>query len=313
MVENLVPLAQTELLELRQQWLDELQYVRRYSTYTINCYERDSRQFLEFFKADYKEPIGLKHISELTIIDFNRFFAHLHNNGRAAVSRSRLIAGIKSFLDFIEKHTDLSLQVVQLIRRPKAVKNLPRPIDTVRIRELFNDAQYDEDEPWVVSRNIAIFLLLYGAGLRLGEALSIKLKQIYPTDNMVLEIVGKGKKSRKVPLLPVVQAGLLNYLELLPYSLELEDNIFRGVRGGVLNPRIVQRSMEEFKYRLNLPITATPHALRHSFASHLLGEGADLRIIQELLGHSNLSTTQIYTKVDMKRLQDIYKKVHPRF
>jgi integrase/recombinase XerC len=229
---------------------------------------------------------------------------------RRARARWRGLAGIRSLLRFLEKQGLANAAGAVALRAPRQPKSLPKPLTASDARRVASLGGQLAEEPWIAARNAAVFALLYGSGLRISEALGIVAGDL-PGPG-VLRIAGKGGKTRLTPVLPIVQKAVAEYRRLCPYHLDAEKPLFRGARGGPLNPRLVQRLMETLRARLNLPETATPHALRHSFATHLLANGGDLRSIQALLGHASLSTTQIYTGVDAARLLDIYDAAHPR-
>jgi integrase/recombinase XerC len=200
--------------------------------------------------------------------------------------------------------------MVLITKAPKFQKKLPRALSKEAAKEISQSIDLTDNEPWVIARDTAVILLLYGSGLRISEALSLKYSEMPLTDT--LKIQGKGDKFRIIPILQIAREAVENYLNTLPFTLNGNDNIFRGVRGGSLNPRSIQLVMKLIREKLGIASNATPHSLRHSFATHLLTSGADLRSIQELLGHSSLSTTQIYTSVDSSRLMDVYSKTHPK-
>lgn len=278
---------------------------------TVEAYERDLRQFLTFMTAYVGGPAGLKDISNLKPSDLRGFLAERRRNGAGARTLGRGLAGIRSFIRFLEKKGLASSAGVAAIRAPKQPKTLPKPINVSKALQLTNTATQMREEPWIAARDVAVISLLYGCGLRIGEALSITPALIEESGNTIT-ITGKGNKARLIPLLPVVRAAINEYIKLCPYYLEAQESLFRGAKGGQLRAEIIQRQMRKLRGVLGLADTATPHALRHSFATHLLGNGGDLRTIQELLGHASLSTTQIYTSVDTDRLFEIYQKAHPR-
>jgi integrase/recombinase XerC len=233
-------------------------------------------------------------------------------NGVGARSLGRGLAGVRSFLRFLEKRGLANAAGVGAMRAPKAPKSLPRPLSAADARRLVDRGEQLAEEPWIAARNTAVLTLLYGCGLRISEGLSLKGADLASGQAEALRITGKGGKVRLVPVLPAARQAVAEYRRLCPYHLAPEAPLFRGARGGALQPAIIQREVQRLRSALNLPDTATPHALRHSFATHLLGRGGDLRAIQELLGHASLSTTQIYTQVDTARLLEIYNSAHPR-
>lgn len=301
-----------DLARIRAKWLSSLASERRLSPETVEAYERDSRQFLQFLAAHTGSPATMAAIADLRPADLRGFLATRRNNGASARSLGRGLAGIRSMLRHFERHGFARTAGAVLLRPPKQPKTLPRPLSIDDARQMVSPNRQLQDEPWLAARDAAILTLLYACGLRISEALRIKAGEIAAPELRSLRITGKGEKIRLVPLLPVAIEAVQVYRKLCPYSLAAEEALFRGARGGPLNPGVVQRAVRNLRNLLDLPETATPHALRHSFATHLLGRGADLREIQELLGHASLSTTQAYTAVDTARLMEIYEATHPR-
>ncbi len=304
-------IADPALMAERQHWLDALGRERRLSDHTLDAYERDTRQFLAFLTGHLGGPATLKEIHALRPADFRAFLAARRRDGAGARSLGRNLAGLRSFLRYLEKKGLVNAAGAGAVRSPKQPKSLPKPLsDTQAITVVSDDAQM-HDEPWISARDAAVLTLLYGCGLRISEALGLTPIDIRPGAT-ALRITGKGNKTRIVPLLPVVVEAVGKYQALCPYHLEDGKPLFRGARGGPLQAGIIQRGMQKLRSAFGLPDTATPHALRHSFATHLLAGGGDLRTIQELLGHASLSTTQVYTGVDASRLLEVYDKAHPR-
>ncbi|MGB6119982.1 MAG: tyrosine recombinase XerC [Mesorhizobium sp.] len=311
MTDEILINAREDLHAARGQWLKSLARERRLASLTVDAYERDTRQFLMFLTGHLGGPPGLKDISDLRTADLRAFLARRRSEGAGARTLGRGLAGVRSFLRFLEKRGLASAAGVTAMRAPKQPKSLPKPLTAVDARRVVSVGEQLDDEPWIAARNAAVLTLLYGSGLRISEALGLQSGEIGPGET-VLRVTGKGGKTRLVPLLPVAVQAVAEYRRLYPYVLDAKSALFRGAKGGPLQPAIIQREMQKMRSALNLPQTATPHALRHSFATHLLGRGGDLRTIQELLGHASLSTTQVYTGVDTKRLLDIYDKAHPR-
>ncbi len=298
------------LKEIIHCWLQWLLDQRRYSEHTVDAYARDVAAFTVFL-GDNKDicPNGLLTlgiINNLTIRNFrsyisNRRMKNIHKN-----SIARELSSIRSFFHFLAKNDLGKNPAITILSSPRKDKTLPKPLDVDDALKLSFNGGQDEKEKWLFLRDKAVFTLLYGCGLRISEALNLTVNDFKNTN--LLRIHGKGNKERLVPLLPIVKLSINKYLEACPYSLKENDPIFVGARGAKLNPRIIQREMEKMRAILNLPDNATPHALRHSFATHLLFAGTDLRSIQELLGHASLSTTQHYTEVEISHLQQEYEK-----
>lgn len=304
--------ARPDLVGMRQHWLTALGTERRLAPLTLEAYERDTRQWFQFLTGHLGAPPGLDDIGTLRPADLRAFLAHRRNSGAGARTLGRGLAGIRSFLRFLEKRGMANAAGAAALRAPKQPKTLPRPLTASDAKKLVSaDAQMAE-EGWVAARNAAVLTLLYGCGLRISEALGLAGDELASPDQPVLRVTGKGGKERLVPVLQVAFEAVADYRGRCPYDLCAGKPLFRGQRGGALQPAIVQREMRKLRSAFNLPNDATPHALRHSFATHLLGRGGDLRMIQELLGHASLSTTQIYTGVDTDRLLDIYDAAHPR-
>ncbi|SME96880.1 integrase/recombinase XerC [Xaviernesmea oryzae] len=308
---ELLIIAAPDLVEKRREWLESLAGERRLSENTLDAYERDTRQFLTFLTAHLGGPARLSDIHTLRPADLRAFLAARRREGAGARSLGRHLAGLRSFLRHLERKGLVNAAAAGAIRAPKQPKSLPKPLtDRQALNVVTTDAQLQE-EPWIAARDAAVLTLLYGCGLRISEALGLRPADLTPGAT-TLRITGKGGKTRIVPLLPIVFDAVATYRKLCPYHLEMEEPLFRGARGGPLQPAIIQREMQKLRSAFGLPETATPHALRHSFATHLLAGGGDLRTIQELLGHASLSTTQVYTGVDSSRLLEVYDRAHPR-
>jgi len=303
--------ARDDLHKARGDWLKMLARERRLSPLTVEAYERDTRQFLLFLTEHVGGPPGLKDIAALRIADLRAFLARRRNEGAGPRTLGRGLAGVRSFLRWLEKRGLANAAGAGVMRAPKQPKSLPKPLTASDARKVVAVGEQLNEEPWLAARNAAVLTLLYGCGLRISEALGLTSSQ-FAHGETTLRVTGKGGKTRLVPLLPIALRAVAEYRRLCPYHLDSQGLLFRGAKGGPLQPAIIQREMQKMRAALNLPDTATPHALRHSFATHLLGRGGDLRTIQELLGHASLSTTQVYTGVDTKRLLDIYDAAHPR-
>jgi integrase/recombinase XerC len=304
--------ARPDLQAARGAWLKMLARERRLSPLTVGAYERDTRQFLQFLTGHCGGPPGIAEISDLRPADLRGFLAFRRTGGAGARTLGRGLAGIRSLLRFLERRGLANAAGAAALRAPRQPKSLPKPLTAADARRVVSAGQQLAEEPWIAARNAAVLTLLYGSGLRISEALGLTADELSQSGDTVLRVAGKGGKTRLVPVLPVALQAVAEYRRLCPFLLDSKGLLFRGARGGPLNPAIIQREMKKMRSALNLPATATPHALRHSFATHLLGRGGDLRTIQELLGHASLSTTQVYTGVDTARLLEIYDAAHPR-
>ena len=308
------PIAPDLSAELRR-WLSHLGSERRLSEKTLEAYERDVRQCLSFLSEHLGRKISLAVFGKLSPADVRAFMAMRRGNGVASRSLMRALAGLRSFARFLEREGRGRVGALGAVRAPKIGKTLPKPLAVESARRVADvDLRAGEDRaPWVLARDAAAMALLYGSGLRISEALGLKRREVpEPGRGDVLVVRGKGGKMRMVPVLQNVLALIADYVAICPYDLPADGPIFVGAKGGPLSPRIVQLAMARVRGALGLPDTATPHALRHSFATHLLARGGDLRAIQELLGHASLSTTQIYTAVDSEQLLKAYRAAHPR-
>ena len=292
-------------------WLAHLTHDRGLAAPTLEAYGRDLRQLLEWLSARAEQPATIADLSELTAKTVRAFLASRRRAGLENRSMARAMSSLRMFFHWLEETETLKNRTFRLVQSPKVPHSVPKPLTADRAAAVV-DGGMAADLDWVVARDTAVLLLLYGAGLRLSEALGLTLRQAPVIGVDVLVVTGKGQKQRMVPILPVTQRAIARYIALCPYPLEDNEPVFRGAKGGPLNPRLVQVAMERMRAELSLPATATPHALRHSFATHLLSSGADLRQIQELLGHASLSTTQLYTEVDRERLIKAHELYHPR-
>ncbi|MCR9121489.1 MAG: tyrosine recombinase XerC [Phyllobacteriaceae bacterium] len=311
MTEALLP-ARPDLIAARKAWMKKLAGERRLAANTVEAYERDTRQFLHFLADHQGGPPGIKQIADLKPMDLRAFLTRRRTQGAGTRSLGRNLAAVRSFLRHLEKEGLANAAAATAMRAPRQPKSLPKPLTAAdAVRAVDADEQLN-DEPWVRARNAAVLTLLYGCGLRIGEALSLDGGDLRDPSARSIAVTGKGEKTRTVPLLPIVFEAVDAYRDLCPYDLSSGSPLFRGVRGGALQAAVLQRDMRRLRGALGLPDTATPHALRHSFATHLLGSGGDLRTIQELLGHASLSTTQVYTGVDAERLLDAWRAAHPR-
>jgi integrase/recombinase XerC len=288
---------------------------RRLSPKTLEAYARDVRQCLIFLAEHWGTRVTLSRFATLEATDIRAFMAMRRADEIGSRSLMRSLAGLRSFGRFLEREGKGKVGALTAIRAPKVAKTLPKPIHMAAAKR-FADADErvgEERDPWILARDAAVMALLYGSGLRISEALGLKRREVpLPGAGDVIVVTGKGNKTRMVPVLRNVLELVQDYVAICPYPLPADGPIFLGARGGPLKARIIQLVMERLRAALGLPDSATPHALRHSFATHLLSRGGDLRAIQELLGHASLSTTQIYTGIDSERLLEVYRTAHPR-
>jgi integrase/recombinase XerC len=293
-------------------WLGHLGAERNLSPKTLEAYQRDVLQFLRFLAGHLGGAPSLKELAALAPADVRAFLAARRTDNIGSRSLMRSLAGLRAFGRFLEKSGKGKVGALAAVRAPKIGKTLPRPltIDAARSMADPDMAAGDGREPWIHARDSAVLGLLYGCGLRISEALGLRRGDFGARD--VLTVMGKGRKQRMVPLIAPVRKLIDDYIALCPYDLPELGPLFVGAKGGPLSPRLMQLAMARLRGALGLPESATPHALRHSFATHLLARGGDLRSIQELLGHASLSTTQIYTAVDADRLIEAYRSAHPR-
>jgi integrase/recombinase XerC len=290
-------------------WQQDIVSVRRLAPRTLEAYRRDLGQFLAFIAGHTGGPVSLATLRELRPADFRAYLAVRRAEGLQSRSLARALSALKSFFSYLERHGIMATEALNVIRTPRQPRSLPKALTVLEARDTVAATAGMEERPWVAARDVAVLSLCYGAGLRISEALAITRADL---DGTSMRVTGKGGKTRLVPLIAAVHAAIDAYLKLCPFSLGPSEPLFRGVRGGVLSPRLIQLRVVQLRSALSLPPSATPHALRHSFATHLLGRGGDLRAIQELLGHASLSTTQIYTAVDTDRLLASYRAAHPR-
>ncbi len=292
-------------------WLLHLIAERGQSGATREAYERDARQFLAFLKSHLGHPPCLGDLERLNARTIRAFLASRRKSGVTSRSLARSLSALRTFFRWLEREETAKNRAVLQVAAPKIPHSIPKPL-TVEGAASLVERDAGDTEEWIAARDTAVMMLLYGAGLRISEALSLTPGTAPIAGRDIMHITGKGRKERLVPALAIVSAAIEKYMRLCPYPLEPNERLFRGARGGPLSPRLIQLAMEKLRLELDLPETATPHALRHSFATHLLSAGADLRQIQELLGHASLSTTQVYTEVDRERLLAVYDQAHPR-
>ncbi|WP_336096402.1 tyrosine recombinase XerC [Roseovarius sp. CH_XMU1461] len=294
-----------------QGWLDMSRALKGQSENTIEAYGRDVAEFLNFMSLHLGGEAGIAALGRISVTDMRAWMAQMRSGGEVGPrSLARKLSAVKSFIRWLAEREGFDPTAVLSMRSPKFTRKLPRPLSAEHAREVIATAGQQSSAPWIGSRDMAVITLLYGCGLRISEALSLTGESL-PLGEM-LRIRGKGGKERLVPVIGAARAAVAEYAKLCPYPLDENAPLFRGARGGPLSPRIVQKVVQQVRVQLGLPASATPHAMRHSFATHLLNAGGDLRTIQELLGHASLSTTQAYTAVDTARLLEVYRAAHPK-
>ena len=292
------------------EWRRWLAVERNCSDHTQDAYARDLAAFFSYINEHLGYPPGLSDLESLTTADFRGYLAKRHNDGLSRSSTARAVSTLRNFFKYQDRNGAVHNAAIKAVKTPKLPRSVPKPLSEAEALETLSAIGDLHDEPWIADRDIALMTLLYGCGLRISEALNLNREDLPVGDTMV--ITGKGNKQRLAPVLPVVLQAIDAYLTSCPFRLKKSDPLFVGARGKRLNPGVVQRQMRKVRALLGLPASATPHALRHSFATHLLAGGGDLRTIQELLGHASLSTTQRYTEVDTARLMEVYRDSHPR-
>ena len=302
--------AEPSVLASIKAWRRWLSVERNCSNHTQDAYARDLAAFFAYLNEHLGFPPGLGDLESLMAADFRGYLAKRHNEGLTRSSTARVVSTLRNFFKYLDCYDKVHNAAIKAVKTPKLPRSVPKPLSETEAREALSAFGDMHDTPWIADRDIALMTLLYGGGLRISEALNLNREDISEGDTMV--ITGKGNKQRLVPVLPVVVQAIKAYLDSCPFKLKKDSPLFVGARGKRLNPGVVQRQMRKVRALLSLPATATPHALRHSFATHLLADGGDLRTIQELLGHASLSTTQRYTEVDAARLIEVYRDSHPR-
>ena len=293
-----------------ERWLAELSAVGGRAEKTVSAYRADVLSFLRFLQSYKDASQGVVALGKLTTSDMRAWMAHERGRGVSARSLARALSAVKNFVGWVAEREAFDPTAVLMVRTPRFQTKLPRPLEQDAARAMIGNVESQSNTDWVARRDTAVVTLLYGCGLRISEALGLKGQDLPMGDTV--RILGKGGKERLVPVIPAARCAVDAYVKACPYQIDINTPVFRGVRGGSLNPRLIQKAMESARAQLGLPATATPHAMRHSFATHLLNAGGDLRTIQELLGHASLSTTQNYTAVDTARLMEVYEGAHPR-
>jgi integrase/recombinase XerC len=293
-----------------QTWLAQQRALKGAAENTLTAYRGDVVEFLAFISVHHGQSHGLGALSKITVSDMRAWMAQTRKGGAGSRSLARKLSAVKSFYRWLAEREGFEPTAVLSTRSPKFTKKLPRPLAIDAARELIDCVETSARSPWIAARDVAVLTLLWGCGLRISEALGLKGSDAPLPD--VLRIVGKGGKERVVPVLPAARKAVAAYVRSCPHGMDPQGPLFRGVRGGALSAGAIQKVMANARMQLGLPASATPHAMRHSFATHLLDAGGDLRAIQELLGHASLSTTQAYTAVDTLRLMEVYNRSHPR-
>lgn len=300
-------------MDLKQrlfEWLSWLKLTRRFSAHTIVAYEHDLRQFLAFMEKYKAESVSEQALIEFKITDFRSWLAFRHTAGLSSRSTTRALSVVRNFYGYLGQQIGQTCLALATVQSPRLKVNLPRPLSENQAADLMDDIEGFSTQIWLGLRDKALFVLLYATGMRISEALSLTGNCLPLTDR--LTVLGKGKKQRIVPIIPQAQQAINNYVKSCPFSIESETPLFLGVRGGRLNPSVAQKTLRLYRRMMGLPEYVTPHALRHSCATHLMAETHDLRAVQELLGHASLVTTQIYTNIDQQQLMQVYTKAHPR-
>jgi integrase/recombinase XerC len=300
------------VLHWKEKWLAHLQGERRLSPKTLEAYDRDVTAFLHFLTQYQAEPCTLSHLCDLLPMEVRAFLAARKQEGCSPATTGRALSSLRSFMRYLERNNQAKEAPVRALRMPRKPDRLPRPVSQNQAERLLNDVDLKDQLPWLAARDKALFSLLYGAGLRIAEALSLKVADLPVQGQKVMAITGKGNKQRLVPLLPAIITALRAYHSCCPFSLAGDDLLFRGQKGGPLNQRVVRKAVQDYRHLLGLDDKATPHALRHAFASHILNAGGDIRTIQEALGHASLSTTQNYTRLETHTLKTLFEATHPR-
>jgi integrase/recombinase XerC len=304
-----LPLA-SDIIDSIERWRGWLRDEKRVAVHTLEAYSFDLQNLFHFLTLHRGGQVTLAMLSTLTLTDFRAWLAHSAAENIGAASRARAVAGVRNFFRWLDRSGQLHNAAIDLLKVPKTSRRLPRPVTEREAQDIVSLAADSLQDSWIGLRDEALFTILYGAGLRISEALNLTRADIIRNDRIT--VTGKGNKQRNVPLLPIVRSAVEKYVAACPYALKDDQPIFVGQRGEKLNPAVAERSLRSLRRQLGLPDSVTPHALRHSFATHLLASGADLRSLQELLGHSSLSTTQLYTKVDAGQLSATYRAAHPR-
>jgi integrase/recombinase XerC len=305
-----LPELEPHIFSILERWHRYLKTERRVSRHTLISYTHDVTTFLNFLVIYKGESVSCKLLAGLSVRDFRAFMAARRNDGLSSQSIARVLSALRNLYRFLARNEGIENDAIKAVQAPKKAHRVPRPLTEDNAKAVLDTISAFASDNWITNRDVAVITLLYGCGLRINEALSMNRADAPISDTM--RVIGKRNKERIVPVLPVVRSAIDQYIHSCPYVLAPDGPLFVGKRGGRLNARLIQKAMQTVRIALSLPDTATPHALRHSFATHLLSEGGDLRTIQELLGHSDLKATQVYTEVDSARLRDVYDQAFKR-
>ncbi|WP_010301048.1 tyrosine recombinase XerC [Candidatus Odyssella thessalonicensis] len=291
-------------------WIDYLASIKRYSPHTINGYRQDLQQFLSFLQQHQGDQIDADALKQLTLKDIRSWLSDRLHRGFSPRSTARAVSSCRSFFKFLMRHQGITVSILEQIDSPRLKQSLPRPLSLDQAAKLVATIEHHALDAWIGLRDCALFTVLYATGMRISEALALKGDIVNAKDHIT--VVGKGNKMRTIPLIEAAQEAIANYIKACPYPITATTPLFLGARGKTLNAAVAQLALRRYRQSVGLPDFVTPHALRHSCATHLMQESADLRAIQELLGHASLSSTQIYTKVDQRHLMQSFIKAHPR-
>lgn len=300
----------TTMQTITDKWIHHLSIIKRFSNHTTNSYSHDISQFLSFMANHLNINITTELFSQLSPQDIRAWLADRHQRNYSSRSTARALSALRSFCKFCSKYHDINLESLSAIKSPRVKKTLPRPLTIEQSIQLVNNIELMADDTWIGQRNKAFFMLLYGTGLRISEALSLKGDVLHNSGQ--INVVGKGGKARVVPILDTITKEIQAYVESCPYKITSKTYLFLGKRGDVLSATVAQKALRDYRRSMGLPDSVTPHALRHTCASHLMNESSELRGIQELLGHACLSSTQIYTNLDQQKIIETFKNAHPR-
>lgn len=303
-------MCEANLQTIIADWLVFLKTIKRYSTHTLEAYQQDISSFLQFLTAHEGRQVTLEMLTALSVTTLRSWLADRLKNGLNPRSTARALSAVKGFYRFLEQNHKVINAAIQAIKSPRLQKLLPRPLNLEQTSQLLDDIDLAAADIWVGDRDRAVIILLYATGMRISEALSLKADILPLSDR--LTITGKGNKQRVVPILPEVINAIETYVRSCPFALSAGSPLFVGKKGGCLQPGIIQKTLRLYRRTVGLPESLTPHALRHTCATHLMEGSHDLRSIQELLGHASLSSTQIYTNLDHQQLLQAYRQFHPR-